>query len=303
MNPEISLVFCSRTSQLPVSLIDNIEKTIGCSYELIVIDNSLTQFSITEAYQTGFERSKGIFLAFLHDDIAFRSQDWGLRLKEHLSVPGTGICGIGGRDTLVRVPSSWNVSLPYIHLVQSDKTRGSTKIKHRPVGFTGSKLPVIMLDGVMLCMHRELMNHIRFDTGLKGFHAYDFDTCIRASAAGFQNYVMYNVDIEHFSKGTPDKSYYRGLIQVFKKHKDRLPLSVSKLNNLQQNKLEKEGLNRLIRKMILKGFETDEIMQTYSDFYDLIFKKNKNRLNFRCKRTLLLVNIAILRTIAPLISR
>ena len=211
MNPEISLIFCSRNSKLPDSLLENIEETIACSYELIVIDNSEERYSITQAYQTGFERSKGTFLAFLHDDIVFHTPNWGKLLQEHLSTPGAGICGIGGRDTLVRVPSSWKVSLPYIHLTQSDKNGKSKKVKHRPSEFTGKRKPVVMLDGVMLCMDRNLMNHISFDTGLKGFHAYDFDSCIRSSSAGFQNYVMYNIDIEHFSKNQYSVKYNRNL--------------------------------------------------------------------------------------------
>lgn len=299
MNPEISLIFCSRNSKLPDSLIDNIEQTIGSSYELIVIDNSEGKYSITEAYQTGFERSKGTFLAFLHDDIAFHTINWGILLKEHLLVPGTGICGIGGRDCLVRVPSSWKVSLPYIHLIQSDKSGESTKIKHRPTGFTGKRIPVVMLDGVMLCMHRDMMTIFSFDTSLKGFHAYDFDSCIRSTAAGFQNYVMYNIDIEHFSKGSPDKTYYRSLIQVFKNHRKVLPLSVNALNPAQQNKLEISGLNRLIRKMIVKGFNSDEIMKVYTEFNDLIRIKPENSCILRCNRSILRTMISFIRILVP----
>lgn len=299
MNPDISLIFCSRHSQLSEYLIDNIEKTIGCSHELIVINNSEGKYSITEAYQTGFERSKGDFLTFLHDDIAFHTYNWGELVKEHLSVPGTGICGIGGRDTLVRVPSSWKVSLPYIHLTQSDKSGESKRIKHRPAGFTGIRLPVVMLDGVFLSMHRTLMDHFSFDTVLKGFHAYDFDSCIRSAAAGFQNYVIYNIDIEHFSKGSPDKTYYKSLIQVFKNHWKDLPLSVNALNPAQQRKLEKSGLNRLIRKMLVKGFDTDEIMQAYDEFSELISKKQNNTNIFRCKRNLIKTIVKFIRLLVP----
>lgn len=266
MDPELSLIFCSRAHQLPEQLLTNIKQTIGCSYELVVIDNSEGNYSIFEAYQKGYEESKAPYLAFLHDDILFHTENWGLLLINHLSAPGTGICGIGGRDTLVRVPASWTVSLPYIHLIQSVKNGQKRKIKHRPEDFQASKAPVIMLDGVVLCMPRSLMEVIRFDTSLTGFHGYDFDSCIQAAAAGFQNYVMYDISIEHFSRGNSGMAYYRNLIQVFANHTHQLPLSTGSLTKEQQLRLEKRGIQRLVRKMAVKGFSTNEIIQTCKKF-------------------------------------
>lgn len=275
MQAELSLIFCSRSDRLPDSLISNLKETVGCDYELIVIDNSRKQYSIFEAYQLGYAQSGGKYLAFLHDDIHFHTPGWGELLKEHLSVPGTGITGIGGRDALVRVPSSWTVSLPYIHLIQSGKNGKQKKIKHRPSGFTGKRAKVVMLDGVMLCMNRTVMEQICFDTTLKGFHGYDFDCCIRSAAAGFQNYVMYNIDIEHFSRGNADRAYYRNLIQVFQNHSQELPLSVIPLSPTEQAVLEIQGINRLQRKMMVKGFTFGEIIKTTEHFNEII-GKNKS---------------------------
>ena len=276
MKPILSLLICSRAKQLPDRFLQNIDKTIGCTYELIVIDNSENKYSIFEAYQTAYEKSSGNYLAYLHDDIYFHTTNWGLLLVEHLSVPGVGICGIGGRDTLVRVPSSWKVSLPYIHIIQSDKNGTNRRIKSRPSNFNGKRIPVIMLDGVVLCMPRRVMEHVAFDTSLGGFHAYDFDICIRSASAGFQNYVMYNIDIEHFSRGKADRLYYRNLIQVFQNHTKNLPLSTKPIAENGYRQLEKEGLNRLVRKMASKGFVYDEIETTYTFFLRILRSKELN---------------------------
>lgn len=282
MQPGLSLIFCSRSAQLSDSLVANIDATIGCDYELIVIDNSRNEYSIFEAYQLGFSRSQGKYLTFLHDDIHFHTPDWGVLLKEHLTVPGVGITGIGGRDTLVRVPSSWTVSLPYIHLIQSDKNGKQRKIKHRPSGFTGKRAKVVMLDGVMLCMNRTVMEQIQFNTSLNGFHGYDFDICIAASAAGFQNYVMYNIDIEHFSKGNANKAYYENLIKVFINHSSHLPVSVINLSPTERQVLENQGIRRLQRKMMVKGFSFDEIITTSEYFSDIIGKNKSISLLSKC---------------------
>jgi glycosyltransferase involved in cell wall biosynthesis len=265
----LSLIICSRNKHLPDDFISNIEQSIGCSYELVVIDNSDDNYSIFEAYQKGFEESKGSYIAYIHDDIKFHTQNWGNLLIEQLSREGTGICGIGGRDTLVRVPCSWKVSLPYIHLVQSDKNGMNRKAKHRPNGYKELSAPVIMLDGVFLSMTREVMEKIYFDTSLHGFHGYDFDSCIRSTLAGYQNYVIYNIDIEHFSRGNADIYYYRNLIEVFKKQSDKLPLCVEIMDKSLQAKLEKRGLKRLTRKMAAKGFSNDEIIDTFYYFNEI----------------------------------
>jgi glycosyltransferase involved in cell wall biosynthesis len=280
MTPCISLIFCARSGKLPHDLIQNIEQTIGCSYELVVIDNSSNSYSINQAYNIGYENSRSDNLAFLHDDIHFHSNHWGPKLIQHLQVEGAGICGIGGRETLTRVPTSWKVSLANIHLIQSDKKGTIQKIKHRPIGYNEARKPVVMLDGVVLCMRREVIGTIKLDTALEGFHAYDFDLCIRASAAGFQNYVMYDIDIEHFSRGSLDKTYYNNLIKVFIKNTELLPLTTEKMEEVALRTLESEGIYRLARKLTLKGIKLDQIIVYCTTFIDIIGENKKRMIQF-----------------------
>lgn len=73
----ISLIICSRTPTISEELSTNIAETIGCEYELVVIDNSKNEFSIFSAYNEGVKRSNGDVLCFMHDDILFRTLNWG----------------------------------------------------------------------------------------------------------------------------------------------------------------------------------------------------------------------------------
>ena len=86
-------------------------------------------------------------------------------------------------------------------IIQSDHSgRKSSKKTAQPRHNISSKRRnVVLLNGVMLCMKREIFNHIRFDDQLEGFHGYDFDICIQAAVNGFDNYVMYDIEVEHFS--------------------------------------------------------------------------------------------------------
>ncbi len=277
MKPGLSLIFCARNGVLAPKLIENIKETIGCSYELVLIDNSDNTYSINEAYQRGYEKSNYEYLAFLHDDIQFHTNNWGPSLIEHLSIDGAGICGIAGRETLTRIPVSWKVSLANIHIIQSDKNNKRRTVKHRPIGYNETRKPVIMLDGVVLCSHRSVLAKVPIDTTLEGFHAYDFDLCIRTSAAGFQNYVMYDIDIEHFSRGSLEKSYYKNLIKVFTKNTSLLPLSTENLLKDDLKKLEHKGIYRLARKLTVKGYDITQIKQYSNHFLDIIGETDKNK--------------------------
>ena len=58
----ISCIICSRRPDISAELKENIASTIGCEYELVVIDNSKNEYSIFSAYNEGVRRAKGDIL-------------------------------------------------------------------------------------------------------------------------------------------------------------------------------------------------------------------------------------------------
>ena len=78
----ISIIICSRNSNISSELRQNIAETIGCEHELVIIDNSTNNHSIFNAYNEGVKRSKGEILCFCHDDIIFHSTSWGSSIEE-----------------------------------------------------------------------------------------------------------------------------------------------------------------------------------------------------------------------------
>ena len=76
----LSLIICSRTPRISEELEKNIAETIGCEYELVVIDNSKNKYSIFSAYNEGVRRSKGDVLCFMHDDILYKTNGWGTKV-------------------------------------------------------------------------------------------------------------------------------------------------------------------------------------------------------------------------------
>ena len=65
----ISIIICSRTPDISQELKQNIGTTIGCDYELVVVDNSSNDHSIFSAYNEGAEKAKSELLCFMHEDV------------------------------------------------------------------------------------------------------------------------------------------------------------------------------------------------------------------------------------------
>ena len=273
----LSIIVCSKNKELKSTFVNNIDKTIGIEYELISIDNSDNSYSICSAYNTGFAKSKYPYICFVHEDVLFHTQNWGERLINHLRATGTGIIGLAGVDLVARVPISWSKLNLNINIIQSDKTgKKETERLKLPKNYEHSKRGAILLDGVMLSISRNLMMKIKFDEKLEGFHAYDLDISIQSAINGYTNYVVYDIELEHFSRGKTNATYYQNIIHIFKKWNRYLPMIGKSITNKEREEIssfEENGLQELIKKMIRKGFSTRRIIHETSYFARLIGSK------------------------------
>ena len=100
----ISLIICSRSSDIDVALKENIKNTIGTDYELVIIDNSNNDYSIFSAYNEGVRRAKGDILCFMHEDILYRTEDWGKKIIAHFEDKSIGLIGFAGTHFLPSTP-------------------------------------------------------------------------------------------------------------------------------------------------------------------------------------------------------
>ena len=283
----LSIIVCSRNKNLPKDFVDNILNTVGVVYEIISIDNSENQYSIFSAYNIGFAKSKYPYICFVHEDVFFHTTNWGEKVIAHLQNLNTGIIGLAGAGIVTRVPASWSSLLSLSeNIIQSDRSgKKETEIFRLPLNYTKSIRSVILLDGVFMCMRRELMEKIRFDETLNGFHGYDFDISIQSTVKGYVNNVIYDIVLEHFSRGKTDKLYYKNLITVFKKWESYLPVSLNNSSEKMLSEITKNedyNLQRLIKKMVRKGFKSCEIIEEVTYFAAITdYRKSVRNLEVR----------------------
>lgn len=196
----ISIIICTRKSDIASTLKENIQNTIGCEYELVVIDNSDNRHSIFTAYNEGVRRAKGDILCFMHDDILYHTNGWGPIIQKHFQDdPEIGLIGVAGSHINAKSPIYWSNS-PFIseHNLHNDNGSIIECFHHKYYNEKGIA-EVASVDGMCFLFRKELFDSIRFDNiTYQGFHAYDMDICMQVHQTGYKVVVCNTFLIEHF---------------------------------------------------------------------------------------------------------
>ncbi len=225
----ISIIICSRTTDILHTLKENISVTIGVEYELVLIDNSTNKYSIFEAYNKGVRQSKYPYLCFMHEDISFHTYNWGQKVISHFDNENVGMIGAIGGHLIADYPSTWCcsnlVSGNYIQGYKNDEgtyyTSSVVNDKYLQKGITD----VVAVDGFWFCVKKNLFPNISFDeTTFNSFHAYDIDIAMQINLLGNRVCVIDDILIEHFSAGTPGDKWIVAMMLFQKKWKSFLPL-------------------------------------------------------------------------------
>jgi hypothetical protein len=270
----ISIIICSRKKDICNDFKINIKSTIGCSYELIVIDNSENRYSIFEAYNLGIKKSNGNFLCFMHDDVLIHTQNWGVVIKRIFqSDSKIGLIGIAGSKIKTKMPSAWwdcEDSCKRMNLIQHF---ANGEIRNWQIGWNDERIEeVVVVDGVFMLARK--VEEIEFNEKLKGFHNYDLNLSFEYIKNDFKVMVTKNVLIEHFSIGMIDESWYNSSLQIYEIYRNVLPLSVVESYDLKNEEI-KNGIrfiSRLLDFMILK--------EAFSFWLKLIFLKPLSKFHF-----------------------
>lgn len=259
----ISIIICLRTPGINPALEANIREGIGVPYEIIGIDNSTNKFSIFEAYNEGVAQSNYDILCFMHDDILFHTKDWGKRIASHLHDPKAGIIGICGGSTLSKVPASWSLYDQKMYILQASPQGGVSVLHDTGHDKSVASTQVVVLDGVFLCAKKSLFQIIRFDDKtFSGFHSYDLDICAQAHQAGYRNYAINDILIEHFSKGHHNKQWVINAMKLSDKWGPLLPLTLNPASVKHREKVEFAYMTGHFAKCLIRaGYDNKECLK------------------------------------------
>ena len=236
----LSIVVCSQHKALAEALKKNILETAGVPVEFIIIDNNENNYGIAAAYNKGAAEATGELICFVHEDIQFKTKNWGSVVQKALEDKKTGLFGVAGAYYYPLPPVGWFHSHELeVNVVQH------YKFETRPVQeihlskFPGQQLvDVAVLDGLFLATRKEVMEKHKFDEALlKGYHGYDADISLQIG----QSYAIKTTKeilIEHFSEGRQDAAWYNAMRKIAGKWSDRLPVFAGTYTRKEKKKIQ-----------------------------------------------------------------
>lgn len=294
----ISIIICSQSPSLSPAFKQNIEETIGVDYEIVHIDNSANTYNIFQAYNFGVSQAKGDILCFMHEDIKFYTHNWGTKVYNHMSNETVGALGLAGGHHVAKELDWRFYGFGYTNLIQSTSAIGPKPHRyqlfaHQPSS-SGTAVQVAVLDGLWICIRRELFDVIRFDdVTFSDFHLYDSDICMQVNQAGKGVYVCQDVMLEHFSEGTFTEGFKDSLKLFFEKWDKVLPMTKGCTITPQQLAVQMERARGLYDKRfaddaiivgLKKKFRENDIKKlSAKDFTDEELKIMEKSM-FRCAR-------------------
>jgi glycosyltransferase involved in cell wall biosynthesis len=201
----------------------NINETIGVPYQLVFIDNSKNEFDIFKAYNKGILESQHDIICFMHDDIQLNTPNWGFLAVEKFNDPAIGAIGLAGTAYASWMPGTWwsvgETAQNILHVNETSQLRYNSKNE--------ITAPVVLLDGVWMCVRKNLFEKIQFDdASFKGFHMYDMDISLQIYKQNYKLLTVFDIDIIHQSTGNINKVWIQNRIALWFKWRKQLPLSV-----------------------------------------------------------------------------
>lgn len=258
----ISIIICSIKPNLLEAVSENIARTIGVQHEIIAIDNRKGTHGICSAYNHGASQSRFSFLCFVHEDVIFHTQDWGLILKDLLENRNIGLVGLAGAIYKPAMISGWWDVPPALfrkHLVQHTRQGEVVNDFINPKNEPYSE--VVSLDGVFLATRKEVWQENSFDEKtFPGFHFYDTDFSTQI-ANEYKLVVTHQIKAEHLSQGNANSiTWLKHVLLYHHKWKHKLPLQAGKFTFLEKLRYEYLACKKIMNRSIMAGFPLRKLL-------------------------------------------
>lgn len=262
----ISIIVCSKNKKIFESFDTNVSKTIGnVKYEVIRIDNTVLQLSICDAYNLGAEKSNYEILLFVHEDVEFRTHDWGSILINNFKDSKYLLLGLAGSIFKTKSISSWwqpkykNIEPKRINIIE---LKDEIEINNFTNPNNEEISEVISIDGVFMATKRITWDNNKFNSNLAGFHSYDLDYSIQVGEKGKVG-VIFNIDIVHFGLGILTKQYFENQILVHNRFNKILALSVEDCDKEYQFYAEKTALISFVKGAIRTKISYNKVIKFF----------------------------------------
>lgn len=223
-NKQISIIICSRNTEISEELKRNIDSTIGVEYEMVFINNKHAEYDIFTAYTEGLKHATCEYLCYMHEDVYFHSVKWGQCVLDHFKDKTIGVLGVMGGHYIPNTPSGWwepGVTSENFICRFPDGTCNKVYIDK----YRNDAEGVVAVDGAFMCFPRRIFDEISWDSNLfTGFHCYDIDICLQAITHGYKVQIAWDILLEHRSTGSFDRKLIKSRHLLYNKWQNILPI-------------------------------------------------------------------------------
>lgn len=264
----ISIIICSVNIGRAKALEQNIAKTIGIPFEVIIWDNRQYGYGLAKVYNICAFKAKYDFLCFVHEDIKFDSDGWGIGLIEQLRKPDCGVIGFAGSVIKSRNLSGWGQDKKYnlCNYIQCDFERGGEATICCNIDKTHVFVPCITLDGLVMFVRKSVWAEFLFDEKLlNGFHGYDLDFSMNVSRK-YLNYVCNMIQIEHLSLGNFGVDWLNAMHLLHRKWEKHLPIYIGEISLEEVRKNESEAYYNCIKSLFRSHCSQSKVWLCIKDY-------------------------------------
>lgn len=231
----ISIIVSSYKDEFYEKFCESVEHTIGCEYEIVRIYNP-GLYSLCQAYNIGLAQAKGEYVCFIHDDVRFLSNDWGLRcISLFENDAKIGLIGVAGSAYKSTLAGSWFSTFTWEYcrgtICQGNNSFVAGRWDDFDIRPSKTDLSdVVCIDGVFMCTKLDIANEIKFDEKLfTGYHCYDLDFSTACFLSGYKVIVDRCILLHHASQGNFNHDFARYAWKYVWKYRHHLPLCASHL--------------------------------------------------------------------------
>jgi len=206
MKNNIVVVFSSHLSEGENQhFIKHVNETIGAKHNTVCYPN-FGQFSLAQIYNDAIKTHKvdNCIFVFCHNDMIYKTRNWGKVLLNHFNHSDFGIIGIAGTTFIPDTGMWWGDRSKMYGIVEhTDKI--STWVSEYSPAFNGVK-PVIMVDGLFMGVDPDkIIRGFNENYGL--FHFYDISFCVDNYLEDINIGVTTSIRVLHKSVGQTNQSW------------------------------------------------------------------------------------------------
>ena len=232
---KVIVIFSSHLSEKENNeFIEHVNKTIGVPRETYCYPN-FNEFSLSQVYNKAIDNhhKDNAIMVFCHNDIEFKTKDWGKKLLRHFNNPANDyqIIGVAGSKEipehgcwyLKADGSGLNMERMYGKVIHDNGVR---EYESKYSDDINGVEPVVTIDGLFMAVDTSDIEH-RFDENYGMWHYYDMGFCFPNYLDGCNVGVITDIRVKHKSVGITDEEWEKNRVKFANEYENELPIFYS----------------------------------------------------------------------------